>query len=110
MPPKKCKNISGQWTLSGALVNSQEPSSNSLQRKAALSLWQRFSCNKCSFLGLSCSLMVFTANTILKVLPVEPVPVVVKFFVSKPFTGTRSDVLARHESSKHHELSVITYR
>ena len=31
-------------------------------------------------------------------------------FVSKPFTGTRSDVLARHENSKHHELSVIMYR
>ena len=46
MPPKKCKNISGQWTLSGALVNSQEPSSNSLQRKAALNLWQRFSGKK----------------------------------------------------------------
>ena len=106
MPPKNV-NISGQWTLSGALVNSQEPSSNSLQRKAALSLWQRFSCKKWieQFLwtelqsdGVYCQYCTQGTTSGASSSGSE-------VFVSKPFTGTRSDVLARHENTR----STCTY-
>ena len=88
-----------------ALVNSQE---------SALSLWQRFSCKKwieqfpwteLQSDGVYCQYCTQCTCTTSGASSSGS-----EVFVSKPFTGTRSDVLARHENSKHHELSVITYR
>ena len=118
MPPKKAKLIPGQRTLTGAIASSSSSSSytqgptRTSQKRGEVECWRDFAERKWkerfSWLdvradGIYC---IFCREGTARPVSTSGSDV----FLTRGYTGTRPDVLSRHEGSTQHSTCAVTYR
>ena len=118
IPPKKAKLIPGQRTLTGAIASSSSSSSytqgptRTSQKRGEVECWRDFAERKWkerfSWLdvradGIYC---IFCREGTARPVSTSGSDV----FLTRGYTGTRPDVLSRHEGSTQHSTCAVTYR